>query len=300
MTEKLIPFLEKRGFRLVEKLQGDASSRQFYRVEKKGERFVLMVFTGEGLDLQLQVHRFLSALWPLPRIYEIFPRALLMEDAGDLSLEEAWRKNRKVDSVYRKLLHFLRVLQNYGPGLFPANHPVRRRALNGERFLKELDFTFRHFIEERYPVEEEQWREAALELVESIDYSTAVPNHRDFHSRNIFLKGGKILILDYQDCMMGPPEYDYASLLRDNYVKLTPTLRRRLEKNLNSSNYILVSLQRHLKALGTFGFQIKKGKTYFKDYIPITLEYLAEEIKNLNLKMALLIKGKILQGIYND
>ncbi len=297
--ERSFPFLEKRGFKIVEKLKGDASTREFYRVERKGETFVLMVFREEGLELQLRVHRFLSSIWPLPRIYDVFTRALLMEDAGEESLEDLWKRGRKIEPIYQELIGLISVLQTYGPQVFPTDHPVKKRALNKERFLKELNFTYQHFIKDRFSVQEEEWREASSQLVNSIDYSFTVPAHRDFHSRNIFLKRGRILILDYQDSMMGPPEYDYVSLLRDNYVFLEPTLRESLEADKKTFNYKLVSLQRHLKALGTFGFQIKRGKKYFENYLPITMKYLAQEAKDLELKMGLLVKRKILHRVYN-
>ncbi len=298
--ERYFPFLEKRGFKIVRRLQGDASSREFYRVRKGRQTFVLMVLDKEALELQLKVYRFLSSIWPLPRIYEVFEQALLMEDAGEESLESLWKKGKNVEGIYRELLVLTSVLQTYGPGIFPPEHPVKKRALNRKRMLNELRFTYQHFIKDRYPVREEEWDRAAQELVDSIDYSSIVPAHRDFHSRNIFLKGGRIFILDYQDCMMGPPEYDYASLLRDNYVFLEPSLRESLEANKKTFNYKLVSLQRHLKALGTFGFQISRGKKYFENYLPTTMRYLAEEVKDLELKMGLLVKRKILHRVYND
>jgi N-acetylmuramate 1-kinase len=85
---------------------------------------------------------------------------------------------------------------------------------------------------------------------------------------------------------MGPSTYDLASLLRDSYVELPEemvddlaeefrqravpgdsrdTFRRRLE---------LMSIQRNLKALGTFGYQaaVKNNRVYLP-YIPRTLAH---------------------------
>ena len=299
---EFIRFLENRGFSSVEKLRGDASEREFYRLRKGSENFVLMKFSGQGLELQLRVHRFLSAILPLPRIYDVFPswRAILMEDAGDLSLEEFVKKGGKWKPIYHQLLSLVKVLQTYGSGLLPSGHPVKTRALDRERFSKELNFTYQHFIKENSSVPETLWKEAFSELVSEIDYSRMVPNHRDLHSRNVFLKDGKILILDYQDCMMGPGPYDYASLLRDNYIYFSAAERRDFERELISENYILVSLQRHLKALGTFAYQIKKGKRYFSRYIPITLKYLREEIQGRALGLGSLIEREIFHRVYDD
>ncbi len=44
--------------------------------------------------------------------------------------------------------------------------------------------------------------------------------HRDFHSRNIMFKRGRVSVIDYQDARVGAITYDLVSLLKDVYVKL--------------------------------------------------------------------------------
>ena len=44
--------------------------------------------------------------------------------------------------------------------------------------------------------------------------------HRDYHSRNLMLRGDRLFIIDFQDARLGPDTYDLASLLRDSYVDL--------------------------------------------------------------------------------
>ena len=111
-----------------------------------------------------------------------------------------------------------------------------------------------------------------------------VLSHRDFHSRNLMSHEGRLWWIDFQDARMGPATYDLASLLRDSYVDLDEhfvaelaeefrqrvvpgetrdTFQRRLE---------LMSIQRNLKALGTFGYQgAVKGSRVYLPYIPRTL-----------------------------
>jgi len=40
-----------------------------------------------------------------------------------------------------------------------------------------------------------------------------VLSHRDYHGWNILLRGDDPFIIDFQDALLAPPEYDLASLL---------------------------------------------------------------------------------------
>ena len=76
-------------------------------------------------------------------------------------------------------------------------------------------------------------------------------------------------MIDFQDARMGPAQYDLASLLRDSYVTLPEDLVDTLvdyyaeatgntsQESMQRFRYIfdVMSLQRNIKALGTFGYQ---------------------------------------------
>ncbi len=289
--EEFTSFLEKRGFELITPLAGDASLRKFYRLRKGNVDYVLMVYP-EAFDSTLdviQVYRYLSLIFPLPRIYDVFfeINGILMEDAGTVSLERINFSERR--QYYLKLLRLIFDLVDFGTHLFPRGHLVFSRALDRERFKKELKFTHDNFLRKylKCEIAQELWMELCEEFLSFINFD-GVLQHRDYHSRNIFIKDGCLYILDYQDTMPGPLVYDLVSLSRDNYVILEDQLRKELEKNfsrrynVDSFQLELVSLQRHLKALGTFGFQIvERKRTYFRNYIKNTLFYLKEEMEKL-------------------
>lgn len=287
--EELTKFLERKGFKILENLKGDASTREFYRLKRKGETFVLMKFNDRGIEEQIRVHRILGSILPLSRIIDVFysVNSLLMEDAGDLSLENFVKQGKKWLQIYKELLELIEVLQRYTPNLLKEEHPILRRKLDRERFKKELEFTYTHFIlPSGISINKKNWDNAVERLLDFISYRFVVA-HRDFHSRNIFIKNGKIIILDYQDSMLAPRPYDYVSLLRDNYIMFPERERKKLEEKafeeFGQEQYEAVSLQRHLKALGTFGYQIyQRGNRYFSDYIPLTLQYLEGEIRKFS------------------
>ena len=62
----------------------------------------------------------------------------------------------------------------------------------------------------------EEWSAIAGELAGE----PRVLCHRDYHSRNLMLHGGRLYIIDFQDARMGPDTYDLVSLLRDSYVDI--------------------------------------------------------------------------------
>ena len=118
--------------------------------------------------------------------------------------------------------------------------------------------------------------------------------HRDFHSRNLMSKGGQLYWIDFQDARMGPATYDLASLLRDSYVDLPEELVDELAEEFRQRavpgesrdtfhrRLELMSIQRNLKALGTFGYQTTaRSNPVYMQYIPRTLRYAKRTMERL-------------------
>ena len=49
--------------------------------------------------------------------------------------------------------------------------------------------------------------------------------HRDYQSRNLMVKDGELVVIDFQDALQGPRQYDLVALLRDSYVELDRAVR---------------------------------------------------------------------------
>ena len=92
---------------------------------------------------------------------------------------------------------------------------------------------------------------------------------RDYHSWNIMVRpNGLLAMVDIQDARWGPDTYDLASLLRDAYVDLTEEevdgLFRAFHEGVQDTAgsrertdaIDFVAIQRMVKALGTFGYQV--------------------------------------------
>jgi aminoglycoside/choline kinase family phosphotransferase len=120
--------------------------------------------------------------------------------------------------------------------------------------------------------------------------------HRDFQSQNIMVTHNRIpRVIDYQGARIGPPGYDVSSLLMDPYYRLTDDMREGLlryylgrMKNIAGGKFNVETfthslrtcrLQRHMQALGAYGFlSAVKGKKFFLKYVPEGLRLLQEDI----------------------
>jgi hypothetical protein len=116
--------------------------------------------------------------------------------------------------------------------------------------------------------------------------------HRDFHSRNLMRHDGRLHWIDFQDARMGPSTYDLASLLRDSYVDLGEDfVAERLEefrgraapgesRDVFRRRFELTSVQRNLKALGTFGYMATvRGNEVYLPYVPRTLGHVRRNLE---------------------
>jgi aminoglycoside/choline kinase family phosphotransferase len=280
----------------LQPLAGDASTRRYYRLLHEGTGHVISVYP-EPIDSEQNtfvVVRQLMAAWgiPVPEILAVDgPRGvLLLEDLGDLTLQERLRTadDGARTELYRQALdHLVRLQRESAQGAQRA--VCFQIAFDFEKLAWELHFFWKNFlegyrrcdlsVEDRVSIAEGFHR-----LCAEIASWPRVLTHRDFHSRNLMCHDGRLFWIDFQDARMGPATYDLASLLRDSYVDLPEelvedlaeefrqravpgesrdTFRRRLE---------LMSVQRNLKALGTFGFQAAvKGNRVYLPYIPRTL-----------------------------
>src|SRR6185312_10810347 len=60
-------------------------------------------------------------------------------------------------------------------------------------------------------------------ICKTLDEQPKFVCHRDYHSRNLMLKLGRIYVIDFQDARLGPLQYDLVSLVHDSYVNLSST-----------------------------------------------------------------------------
>jgi aminoglycoside/choline kinase family phosphotransferase len=281
---ELKKYLESRLHRLggidkIQKIQGEASNRGFFRVHFDQYSLVAMVYPMENKEETDRIAR-LTALYneyglKVPGIKEIIDHRIILEDdLGDVSVQKAFLRFRGEDR--KKYLEKISgmVLRL---GQIPVEHTAA--VLDTARMKWEMDFFVTHFAGNFCPprVNMEELRHLLHAMVETIGPVNTFA-HRDFHSRNMLFYKDDIYLVDFQDSLRAPVFYDLVSLAFDAYLDLK-SLRGFLMGSLksrgmiiNDEQFFLTALQRNIKALGTFGFQVtvKKNLTY-KKYINRTI-----------------------------
>jgi N-acetylmuramate 1-kinase len=278
----------------IETLQGDASARRFHRLHlaEGGTRVVMdygAPFTGETDDVRL-ARIFERADLPVARVLDVLGDAgcLVLEDLGDTTLEAALARDAR--DLYGRAVELAAAIATRGSRSLTASDRAGGPALDAERLSFEMRFFCEHFVCGwlRAPAPPETTVSLLEELAIEVASHPRVMCHRDYHSRNLMVRGdGSLAMVDIQDARWGPDTYDIASLLRDAYVDLDDrSVEELLDRHIASMpgrddaqavrrRFHLTATQRMIKALGTFGYQITRlGRMRYSDAIPRTLQRL--------------------------
>lgn len=306
---RIPPFLAGLGISQpvrVTPLTPDASDRRYFRVEADGlASLVLAVHPGPITFADMpfsDAHALLSAMpVPVPRVlgHDDALGIIALADLGDVTLQ-AHLKGVDDDERrrrYEEAVGHIVTLQERGRALAATNRLPYRLAFDVEKLMFELRFFREHFLEGWRQARLTEADGAALEreflaLATELAAEPRVVCHRDYHCRNLMVLRGDLYLIDYQDARMGPDTYDLASLLRDSYVDLPESLveglidtylcATRPDPAASRAEFVrrfdLMSVQRNLKALGTFGFQAGKGN---RGYVPDMPRTLAHVRRNL-------------------
>jgi hypothetical protein len=236
----------------------------------------------------------------VPRI-DAFDEAggtMVLEDLGDEMLETRLLAGDAKEPLYERAVDALARLRA----------AAERRPEGSIAFTRSFDYDLYHwellhFLEWGL----EAWKGAKLSAAERavvdrdfdrisrlLDGEPKGFTHRDYQSRNLMvLPGGEQAVIDFQDALLGPRQYDLVALLRDSYVELEPELvdallRRwlarfeeaggpRLDYEPFRATFDLLTVQRKLKDAGRFVFIDRvKGNPGFLVSIPASLRYVRD------------------------
>ena len=300
-------------------LQGDASTRQYYRLSMEyqgnpSEPGTLILMQLEAPNVQgetdfIRVLKFLKELHlPVPELlhFDAERGLLLLQDCGDVTLETHLHSAdpETLKNGYIKAVHLLAAMQTKATQAIDADCPAYHLKFDVEKLMWEMDFMLEHFIEgiQQIPLKPAIRKELRKQLTGLCATLAEQPlwfTHRDFHSRNLMVHNDALVLLDFQDARMGPSQYDLVSLLRDSYLPLPEEVvwdlvdvfiqkKQELDKHtIDREEFIrifdLMSIQRNLKAIGTFAYQKKiKNNDRYMGYIAPTLDYVRQAFSRRN------------------
>jgi aminoglycoside/choline kinase family phosphotransferase len=278
-------------------LTGDASDRRYFRVVLDG---------GESIVLALHAGPIEFAAMPFANVADLLARmsmpapailghsdelgVIALEDLGDVTLQAHVGAARVADhaALYREAVALIWQLQDRGRAFSSSAYVPYSLAFDVEKLTFELNFFLMHFVEGyRGAVLSDAERSAFAEewalIANELSAEPRVLCHRDYHSRNLMLHGGRLYLIDFQDARLGPDTYDLVSLLRDSYVEITEaevdelieqfvTVAGIADPAAFRRRFDLMAVQRNIKALGTFGFQAAvRGNGGYVQYMPRTL-----------------------------
>ncbi len=313
---RLDAWLGRRGFPDAEPapLVQDAGERMYFRIERPGQPPAVVCLMGAPYAPGSLPFANSTALYremgvATPAILDEAPDlgVVLLEDLGDDLLQDrALSRASDIGDRYGDAVDILARIQREGERIRASETAegawrAFRMRLDAPLFLRELRFFRERFLEGRLDSgllrRSGAWLERFFaDLAGEAAETPSALCHRDYHSRNLMLAGdpGRLVVIDHQDTRIGPRGYDVVSLARDPYVRIggrpppfdEGELTARFVEAASlpgassgeiAAEFDTVALQRLLKALGTYGFQVGvRDNPVYARYIGPTLALVRE------------------------
>lgn len=296
----------------VIRLRGDASTRTYFRAHVEGAQpslpsdLIVMqlaedAFRSDEGGVQaaltrlpfLEIAELLQARGlPVPAIYahDLDHGVVLLEDLGDVTLHEELTRIASEDwpELYGRAVDLLAELHTRCEELPDGSIVARRRFDRGL-----IDWELEHFrewglealvgrLEQKQAANLQRAFQTIADHVEAMPYGFV---HRDYQSKNLMLRpDGALVLIDFQDALLGPRVYDLVALLCDSYVALDLALQesmidryaalRRIDPAALHEEFWWVALHRKLKDAGRFIFidRVRRNPDFLR-WFPQSLAY---------------------------
>ena len=299
----------------LKKISGDASFREFYRLQKGKNTSIIVQANKEkfkNLITYIVVNKILAK-------YKIYAPKLIsnhyehniieITDLGQKSFYNSIIKKKNKFRDYKDLIKIIiklqkiKLQQNYRLGKFKINfqnYSIRNLHKESDLFF---DWYLKYcFKSSKLKKIKDIIKNELTKIYKKLYFHNNTFVHRDFHASNIMINKNKLGLIDSQDAIIGNPLYDVASLIDDVRIKLPSNLQEKLlnfyyyksklkkeeYKNLKN-DFEILSVQRNLKILGIFVRLFKRdGKPNYLKYLPYTWSLIERRLKNpifKNLKL---------------
>src|ERR1700733_1537354 len=221
----------------IDKIPQSGSNRMYFRVHADTDTCIA-TYNENVIENRAFIYfsrHFREKGCPVPAIYAVNKTCTLylQEDFGDLSLlNELEREghNDKVYSLFRRSREELAHLQITGDEGLDYSQTITSREFGKQAILSDLLY-FKYYFLDTLGIPYD--KERLIDDFEALStYLTHVEDKyflfRDFQSRNVMLKEGKVHFIDFQGGMKGALQYDVASLLWQAKAELPDDWKRSL------------------------------------------------------------------------
>ena len=305
--------IERNQSNQIQQLTPDASTREYFRVKWNDTSAIACVYP-EPFDAKEQTYLdvtnlFLTGGLPVAKIFDFDEKlgVIIQEDFGDTVLRNVLLNSdiEEHERLIDEAIKLIARIQALTPKAYELNSIASRLKFDEEKLLWELNFFKEHYFEsfKKEPLsaaDEEALTAEFVEISRELEAHAKVLTHRDFHAANLMLDTkSQLRIIDHQDSRIGTASYDLVSLLLDR-VSEPPsrawvrekrlfflTEREKLglvalDPDLFAREFYLQTIQRCLKATGTFSYQsVFREKTYFIPYIKPMFQIVCQSCERL-------------------
>ena len=267
-------------------LTPDASTREYFRVPHNRRTAIAAVYP-EPFDSEIHPYLDVTRLFagaglPVPELLDVDAAngIILQEDLGDRQLRsvlEAATEDER-EAYTEQAISLIADIQAATPLAFEHDSIASRLAFDEAKLFWELNYFREHYFQslcrkELTRAEDAELRTELNDIAVELSARPRTLCHRDFHTSNLMVDtAGRLRIIDHQDARVGPASYDLVSLLLDRQTA-PPSLaeirerrlffleerRRRGLETIDPDEFArefrLMTVQRCLKAAGTFSFQ---------------------------------------------
>ena len=291
----------------LKKISGDASFREFYRLEKKNKTSIIIFAKKEKLK-NLIVYAVVNKILNVNKIHA--PKLLSnyysndmieISDLGKKSFYDYVISKKSKLNDYKSLVKIIikvqkiKVKKYYKLGKFKvkfSKYTINNLHKESDLFF---DWYLKYFVKKKKISKIKKLLKAELnKIYKKLKFSNNTFVHRDFHVSNIMVKNKKLGLIDSQDAIIGNPLYDVASLIDDVRIKLPTNLQNNLvhfyHKNSKlkkdsienlKNDFDILSVQRNLKILGIFvRLSIRDGKNNYLKFLPYTWTLIERRLRN--------------------
>jgi len=297
-----------RSIKLVlEKINGDASFRSFYR-KKNNKKNSIIVYVNKEKEKNLLIYDAINRLLIknkilAPKLYkENYKKNFIeIEDFGDDTVFKLLRKSGSNKfSLYKKSIDLLNKIQkikqnkiknfngkNYTVPIYDDNKLFKEAKLFSDWYAK------KYISKKKLPKFNIEINKQIKFLLSNLKLKNDTFVHRDFHVSNLMKYKKELAIIDTQDALIGNRTYDLASLIDDVRLKSNKKLKDNIYKyylklNKNKINTVILlndfeilSVIRNMKIIGIFTrLAVRDKKKKYLKLIPYAWKLIELRIKN--------------------